>query len=261
MPKTLVSILFFLLSVVVLAGGLVHQAAAQPTEPLVDPTSDTPPIASLPVVKAGYPVIDIAHIIQTIFTTIQRAQQIAYQVQNLAAIASGDFNWRDALLLLFELADVVGYGESLVYSIDDLEEKWFETFQAFELLDPEVYPEGADQLGRQRLRRTLDTLWGGMRTVETHARRLEDSQRLLDNIKRQAQAAGGNLESLQANNMLAGYAAEETAQLRQLVTTALNMFLVVEADRLAGQAQTAEELQAWIGDDLLPVGTFGSVPR
>ncbi|RMH17594.1 MAG: hypothetical protein D6696_15385 [Acidobacteria bacterium] len=196
----------------------------------------------------------VAHFIARAQEIAQKAQMIQHQIKNL----KGPDRWlkRDAANVFHEVNDVLVQRQAIVFPRDDLEEAWTETFQTFEPVDPALYPHGADDLGRQRVERTIDTLWGVMRATRHHTVRLNDGQRLLEQIKDAAEGAGGNLDATQYQNQLQTFAAEEIAGVRHLLAVQLNALIVKSMFRIVTDAQAAYALDRWIRDDVRPLTGF-----
>lgn len=215
--------------------------------------------------QATTPVIDYAHIAQSIAHYIARAEEIRQkytQIENQIRQIENDLKnlqqipgvWRqDVERLLIELSDIIQQGEAIVYSRSDLEDLWHETFPGLVRIDREEYPEGWYEVYAQAAQRTLDTQWGVMRNVRHQSTRFHTSQETLTEIKLLSETAEGNLEVAQAGNMFLAFMAEEQTKNLQMLTAATNAIVVAEAFRLSREMQAIEEVQRMLEDARLPV--------
>ena len=212
-----------------------------------------------PKAEAAISVVDWTHIAQSIAHYHARAEEIRqkyeqlkhevemldYELQNVDQVPG---RWRDLERLMAELSHVVQQRESVVYSRDDLEELWEETYQGGVPLDPEEYPGGWDEVYEKASQRTLDTQWGVMRNVRHQSTRFHTSQATLREIKEISDEADGNVEVTQASNMLMGFMAEEQSKTLQMLSALTNAFVVDAAMRLSQRMQAIAQFKAWVGE-------------
>ena len=223
--------------------------------------------------QATTPVIDYAHIAQSIAHYIARAEEIRQkytQIENQIRQIENDLKnlqqipgvWRyDVQRLIVELSDILQQGEAIVYSRSDLEDLWHETFPGLVRIDPVEYPEGWYEVYAQASQRTLDTQWGVMRNVRHQSTRFHTSQDTLTDIKALSDAAEGNLEVAQAGNMFLAFMAEEQTKSLQMMTAATNAMVVAEAFRLSREMQAIEEIERMIEDARRPVEPLATQNR
>jgi len=212
-----------------------------------------------PKTEAAISVVDWTHISQSIAHYSARAEeiqqkyeqirnqirQIEYEIQNVDKVPG---RWRDLERLMAELSHIVQQRESVVYSRDDLEEHWEETFPGAVPIDPVEYPGGWDEVFAQSSQRTLDTQWGVMRNVRHQSTRFHTSQSMLREIKELSDSADGNVEVTQASNMFLSFMAEEQSKTLQMLAALTNAFVVDAAMRLNQRMQAVAQFKAWIAE-------------
>jgi len=208
----------------------------------------------LPAPPAGaqFAVIDVANLSANYSQLTQQIQQLVQLIQQLEAMYRNleqitDPNWRDLLGFFQELNSLAQQGQALAYSLQGVFGAYRSTMPGFVAMEPgdfaPVYSGWVDI--------TLDSLAASLDSVSAQAAEYEDTQIQLQELKLIANSAEGNLEALNAANMLLGHMAEETTKLNQVLAAivqgqnvALGMELNVEA---VGEASARELVNADVG--------------
>jgi type IV secretion system protein TrbJ len=178
---------------------------------------------------------NIVQTIQSILGVLQRLEQIRQLYDQLRWMAAQierleDPGGREVASLLFHLGVLMQQGEALVYSLEDLERRFRETYPGA------VVAEDLPAEDRRRIETALDTYLAVLRSSQRVARNFVPSQQTLGAMKSNLMAAEGNREVTQAAGLLTAFHAEETSKLLQQVTALVNLQAVHHADEIGRQA-------------------------
>lgn len=224
------------------------------------------------ILASGYPVIDVANLKQNLIRVAKAVTQINNQLEQIQLMKSQldsmeanlqrylDPNWRDLGIYVLELNELVNRGDSLGYSTDDV-------FHVFRQVNPGFVPMAPGEYGRffgEWTTIARDTLGATLDSARHQSREYFRTQEQLGEIRALADAAEGNLEALNANNMLQGHTAQEVAKLNQLLAASLNAQNVYFGMRLNLDASHEATLRQILVDALEPfadyTGTRGLFP-
>jgi P-type conjugative transfer protein TrbJ len=219
-------------------------------------------VSAPPPAQAQWAVIDVANFSQNLLTAIQTylaiAQRVTMTANQLRQIEAafrdlqrlGNPQIRELGWFLYELAYLVQQTEGLVYSLDDLDERFLVLFDGYEPADDLVAEYS------ERTHTTLETLRASLLSTQRSMRNiglsLDDLARLTD----QAIDAEGNLEALEANSILVGYTAQEITKLLQQVGMMANTQAVYYAHELESEAAAAASYEGWFRDANRPASPY-----
>jgi P-type conjugative transfer protein TrbJ len=184
----------------------------------------------------------------------QRRQQIVHQLQALKKLENP--NWRDVGNLLVFLNNLMREGETLAYSIENIVERFRETFPGW--LETKDWPTEY----RNQMVRTLNTMERALRTANQQSRGF--SPKDLGRIKAQVEDIKGHQEALEVLATIGAYNAEELLLMRQSFAASNNIASVYYASQVNAQAQAALTLAAATRRTLAappePAGSFTTRP-
>lgn len=167
----------------------------------------------------------------------QLAEQYEAMLRNLEELKDGARDNPERFL--GRLRDVFFRLEGVVYSADDVLRRYDEVY------DPEVTGE-LSRREDERLRATMTTFRTLMAGAEQHARASEGAAGKLRRLMDQLEAAGGNLEALQALGALTTEVATETTRVSEVQALAVNALVVREANDLAREEEARLTLLDWM---------------
>jgi hypothetical protein len=140
---------------------------------------------------------------------------------------------------LEEVNEALATLEALVFTAQNIDEELQELF-------PLEAPYESTALEEQmtRAERTVATMRGAVRVMQTHAERMQSDAGLIDELRAQSEAATGGLAASQAQTNALLFQTENLRQLRHQVATLANIMAVQnmqEVNRRMQQAHTAAE--------------------
>jgi len=179
--------------------------------------------------QAQWVVIDPTNLTQNILTAARTLEQINNQVRQLQNeaqmltndarnLAGLDFN------ALNRLRVALANTRLLIEEANDLSYKVSTLDREFERLYPQQYAASVSndamaRDARERWRHALDGLHTAMRMQAQVAQNLDDDEGVLADLVQQSQAAGGQLQAVQATNQLLALQARQAIQAQQLQLT------------------------------------------
>lgn len=189
-------------------------------------------LALLPApARAQWTVIDPTNLAQNLAQVRHMAEQIVlakrqleYHVAMLQSLRNP--NWRHLGLLHEELAAVVREGEALGYSLQRLEAEFDRAFPGY------AVPRNPRAADIDRMRRTLATMRGVLRSAGMQARDAEAAQVTLARIKGQMAGLEGTQQALELQATIQGLQADELGALRQQLAAQTNADAVWRAHQL-----------------------------
>lgn len=193
---------------------------------------------------AGQAIVnDPPHTVQTIIHYIgrayeiyQKAQQIRRQVESiqnqvLALKKLANPNWREVASLLGVLDHLIREGQSLAYSLADIDAQFHATFPGWAGYTNPM----SDR--KTQVTRALDTMRKGLATVGRSSRLITD-QYTLGDIKKTMATIKGHQEALELLATIGTFNAEEQILTRQALGVQSNLAAVYYGYRLNQEAQT-----------------------
>lgn len=177
----------------------------------------------------------IVHYIARAYEIYQKAQQIRRQIESIqhqvvALKKLANPNWREVASLLGVLDDLMRQGQSLAYSLSDIEAQFQVTFPGWT-----KYGNATEERKRQAIR-TLDTMRKALATVGRSSRLIVD-QYTLGDIKKTMATIKGHQEALELLATIGAFNAEEQIMVRQALSVQNNMAAVYYGYRLNQEAQ------------------------
>lgn len=192
------------------------------------------------------PVIDSTNLSQNIAQVLHAVQQIEHLLAQLETMERNlerveDPSWRDLREQVQLLQSLVAQGTALAYTAEDL----FDTFRQILPGYKSMQPGAFEDVYGEWTALTLDTLAATLDSAGAQAQDHLSTQDQLAELQAIADAAAGNLEALNASNLLQGHIAQEVAKLNQLLAASLNAQNVVFGYRLnleANQEATQRDM-------------------
>lgn len=143
--------------------------------------------------------------------TVQQAQSLRYQLQNLQSLGSAA-DWGSAQGALINLASVVQQGQGLSYALSGADQVFAQRFPG--------YGNGGNGNYSQQYqtwsRTTLDSIQGALATAGLQANQFGTETAAIASIRSMSSGSQGALSAIQAGNMVAGMQVEQLQKLRQL---------------------------------------------
>ena len=202
--------------------------------------------------QASVPVIDVANLQQAILKVSKAVTQINNQLRQIQLMRAQldsmelnlrqlpDPNWRDLGIYMLELNEWVRQGDSLGYSRTDVFEVFREATPGFVPIVDGEYEHHYEDWNQT----ALDTFAATLESAKHQSRTYFSTQEQLGQLQDLADGAVGNLEALNAANMLQGHTAQEVAKLNQLLAANLNaqnVYFGVQMSMEAGHEATLRD--------------------
>ncbi|MEX3556335.1 MAG: P-type conjugative transfer protein TrbJ [Burkholderia gladioli] len=143
--------------------------------------------------------------------TVQQAQSLKYQLQNLASLGSAA-DWGSAQSALANLASAVQQGQGLSYALAGADQVFAQRF-------PGYGNSGTGSFSQQYQtwsRTALDSIQGALAAAGLQANQFSSEAAAIASIRSMSAGSQGALSSIQAGNMVAGMQVEQLQKLRQL---------------------------------------------
>ncbi len=211
-----------------------------------------PAVAQEAVYDQANHIQNILTAIQTYLAILQRITMIVNQVQDLAALEEPEY--RQIRTLLLRLAQILREAEGLVYSLENLDERFQELYPGYEPA------EDVAERYEDRVEVLLDTARGVLLSTKENSRDLEEAQWTLGTLRDQLLEAEGNLEAIHAQGILVGFLAEEVSKATQQSMALTNLLAVEAAHRLQTEAEAVSTFEEWLAESRQPAPTYDSGP-
>jgi P-type conjugative transfer protein TrbJ len=223
-------------------------------------------------------VTDVIHIAVSKKNEIIRYAQAAYQIYQKAVSIYNEYkmienqvtalkklqvhHWRDIGPLYWQLNDILHQAESLTYTMEDLEERFYETFPGSERYTSFVTQNFTE------VQRALDVMRLNLRSLNQVHQDQRGSLQVLGELQLQADRAEGHEQALEVLTELGSWQASQLATMGATLQSIANAQIVAAsyqinqearmrqttADALAATVKRAEENQA------RPATTYTVVP-
>lgn len=189
---------------------------------------------------------NIAHYRKRLQEYDAQRQQLTQQINAMRKLPSP--NWRNLGQLAQQLDDVVARANGIAYSLRQAETLFRQTFPGY------TPPAGGwtPRLARTQTERTMATLQGVIAGTAAHGQEMRGAMTTLAQIKSRMGSTQGTQQAVELQTTMQGFAADQTAMLRQAVVMQTNAIAVAEAQRLqreaaaaAVQEQAAQRMRAY----------------
>ena len=192
------------------------------------------------------PVIDVSNLAQNILQVSHAVQQIRHLLAQLDTMRRNlerieDPNWRQLGEHFLYYNELALQGEALSYAETEIFGKYRALLPGFRPTEPEEFEPAYGHWTTV----ALDTFAATLDSASAQGEEYVATQEQLDELRAIADSAGGNLEALNASNMLQGHIAQETAKLNQLLAaqmSAENLYFGVRLNIEANSEATARTL-------------------
>jgi len=176
--------------------------------------------------------------LKTTAMLVQEIKQVEQEIMNLEKYLDGSF--QDLLPVLERLHEVIGRGNALAYSMEDLDGVFREKYPGYEPAEDwnEKYNDWTET--------TLDTLRGALNAAKIQSEDLLDEQAFISELEALSNTAIGRDQVLQAGNMIASAEVKQLMKLRELVMTQVNSQNVYLANEANKEAQRNAKLKEWL---------------
>lgn len=224
-----------------------------------------------PVVYAGAAtggateVTQILNNIELVQQVITTKEQLETMITNLKKLQDFVNNGAGLIDALKELNNIVQYGQALAYNAANLSSEFNNRFKDFEQFASKISADGGKydlQYSKDRYqkwaRQNLDNVHSALRAANLQSKYFQSDAQTIKEIERKAQTAQGRDQLLQAGIEIAAQQAQQMVQLRQLITSDMQMQANYQASLVDRQAEKdaikAEALREYDAKDPNPNG-------
>ena len=206
--------------------------------------------------EAQIPVTDLAHIATSVWAEIARYAQVvedfiaqAEQIYNqyeqiqyqLKALSKLDFhNWRDVSPALTGLLTLIDGADAMLYNVEQLEERFYETFPAGEKYLN--YPEDS----RRALSRTMETFRISLQSLHELTASEETDLLVLGEIEAAIEGAEGHEQVLEGIGTLMSWNAKQSLLAERINAAQANAEMVARAYEVNEAARSRESYTAFL---------------
>lgn len=168
------------------------------------------------VVGATEPT-QILNNLELINSTVQQAQMISNQLQNLQRLANS--NWGDAQTDLMNLSRVVQTGQGLSYAMSNIDTAFTQKFPGYA-----AYSAGTNYLQQYRdwSSNTMGALRGALSAAGLQSSQFANERAAMQSIQAMSSGSVGSVQAIQAGTMIASQQVDQLQKLRQLMMTQIN---------------------------------------
>jgi P-type conjugative transfer protein TrbJ len=237
-------------------------------------------LLSASVGAAGFPVIDISNLAQSVLNVArqtqqvtqgarnltQQAQQIQHEIDMLRDMARNSAGgrtaaWGDLQAVLGSLSRVLQIGQSISYTLRNVDSAYRQRFPGYSA--PNNWLTQYDQWSRT----TLDTLAATLAAAGANASDAASIDASLQSLRTANEGAQGRLEAIQIGTQVASLQVAELAKLRQLVAAQINAENAYLGAQEAKESGAAAAFDGWVASGPRAIATtrpaegFAVVPR
>ena len=141
-------------------------------------------------------------------------QQFQVEAQNIKNFAS--FNWTDISQTLANLGSAIQTGQSLAYTMQSMDQSFRQIYPGYQ--SPQNYQQSYQNWSNT----TLDTVRGALDSISLQASDFASEEQTIQSLRAVASSPTGQMQALQAGNMLSGEMLNQMEELRQLEMTQIN---------------------------------------
>ncbi len=182
---------------------------------------------------------------------VEEVQQVKLALQNIKNYDGNAGQWANIQNLLQKLGDEVQQGQSLSYTMQNIDSKFQTQFPGYKA--PQDYQQSYSQWSQT----SLDTLRGTLDSVGLQADQFANEQASINALSSLSKTAQGRMQALQVGNMIATQQLTQTQQLRQLVMTQVNAENVYAAAKVQKDAANEAAVSQWINNSDTTIPKYG----
>jgi len=198
-------------------------------------------LASPPPARAGIPVIDYSHILQTIWNEIARLedawrdyQQFLRMVDSIKNIdpnqmadwAGNVFIPADQQKMMRDLVDLYSKGKSLAYTMQDLDDQFKSQFPGYEEYLKEVQTGNLDNLPtsyKELAEAGFDNARLSMKAAQLNISAFDNEDKAMQKLLRLSRGARGQVQAIQVSNEIAAQQMQQMQMMRQMVANQITL--------------------------------------
>lgn len=176
----------------------------------------------------GNIVFDPSNYAENIITATQSIQQTTddfetaqAEIQNIKNVAN--FKWDDASQTLQNLANTIQQANGLAYSMSNLSTQFSKTYPGYQA--DQNYSSSYQNWSTT----TMNTISGVLQSVGLQSQDFATEGATLDTLRNMSSSSAGQMQALQAGNMIAGEMSNQMQELRQLSMSQINSESAYEA--------------------------------
>ncbi len=141
-------------------------------------------------------------------------QQFQIEAQNIKNFTN--FNWADISQTLASLGAAIQTGQAMAYNMQNMDSSFRAIYPGYQ--SPQNYQQSYENWSNT----TLDTVRGALDSISLQASDFASEEQTIDALRGLAGNTPGQLQALQAGNMLSGEMVNQMEELRQLEMTQIN---------------------------------------
>ena len=181
-----------------------------------------------------------------------QAEQIRIALENMKNYDGNAGEWGNAQTLLKNLSDTVAQGQSLSYSMQNIDEAFKQRFPGYQ--PSKNYPEDYKTWAQT----ALDTLQQTLGAAGLQTSNFVSEQAALNQLAQLSQTAVGRMQALQVGNMIATQQVTQLQQLRQLIASQVSAQNAYAAYQVNKEANQESATSAWIDAGDITVPKYGT---
>ena len=181
-----------------------------------------------------------------------QAEQIRLALANMKNYDGNAGEWGNAQTLLQNLSDTVAQGQSLSYSMQNIDTAFKQRFPGYQ--PSRNYPEDYKTWAQT----ALDTLQQTLGAAGLQTSNFINEQAALNQLAHLSQTAVGRMQAIQVGNMLATQQVTQLQQLRQLIASQVSAQNAYAAYQVNKDANQESATSAWIDAGDITVPTYGA---
>ncbi|WP_157793471.1 P-type conjugative transfer protein TrbJ [Yersinia kristensenii] len=184
-------------------------------------------------------VKEVESVVHQVTSLQHEVESIGYQVQNLKNI--GQHDWGQAIQQINRLGDIARQGDSLAFSLADINDEWQRRFQGYEGWSQNgTSPAQVSEKYRLWGDTMRDTAKSSLNVAAEMAKVQSEDEQTLTTLQNHSSSATGALQAAQAGNELVA----QTTRQMQKIQTLLQTDIQMTATSMATATEQAEQKRA-----------------
>lgn len=189
----------------------------------------------------------VAAVANQVTSLEHQVESIGYQLQNLQKIDVSD--WGDAMNQINQLGVIARQGDSLAYSLADINDEWQRRFKGYEgWKESGSSPEQVSDQYRLWGKTMRDTAESSLKVANQMAQVQQQDEQTLTTLQNHSSSAVGALQVAQAGNELVAQTARQMQKMQTLLQTDIQMTATTMATETEKQEQQQAATDATIAD-------------
>lgn len=184
-------------------------------------------------------VKEVEGVVHQVTSLQHQVESIGYQVENLKRVGTHD--WGNAIGQINRLGDLARQGNSLAFSLADINDEWHRRFQGYEgWAENGASPAQVSEQYRLWGDTMRDTAKSALQVAAEMAKVQQEDERTLETLQGHSSTATGALQAAQAGNELVA----QTTRQMQKIQTLLQTDLQMTATTMATASEKEEQKRA-----------------